>query len=134
MTSPTSDESQTVALSHPHTVVVVPDKYPRCSRVEATLLLMRRIALALVLALPTIAVAADRYKVSVTRRESNLYQIDATNFWIRTRYCHELSLGDPAIMVWHGKRSYSNKLIFLNFDGTKKSECDIEALLVETEP
>lgn len=84
--------------------------------------------------LPALADAAERYKVNVTRKDSDLYKVDGTSFWIRTKYCHEYAYGETAVMIWHGRGSYSNKLVFLDYEGAKKAECDIESLLAEAEP
>lgn len=89
---------------------------------------------ALTFAVPTTAAAADHYKVSVTRKDSNVYKVEGTDYWIKTKYCYEYAYSQAAIIVWNGKGSYSNKLMFLDYEGKKSAECDIEMLLVETEP
>lgn len=98
---------------------------------------MRRLLSVLLCAaflVPASRVAADRYEVTVTRKDSNLYKVDGQSYWIRTRYCQEYTYGGDAIILWYGKGSYSNALVFLDFEGNRKASCEIEALLVEGVP
>jgi hypothetical protein len=97
---------------------------------------MRQItAMVVVLVVTTgLAEGANRYKVSVTRKDSNLYAIDGTSYWLKTKYCYEYAYSQDAVIVWEGAGSFSNKLVFLDSDHKKSAECDIELMLVETEP
>jgi hypothetical protein len=87
-----------------------------------------------VLLTPAIAGAEERYRVLVTRKESDLYRVDGTSFWIRTSMCFEYAYSQDAVLVWHGRGSFSNELRFLDYDKEVKSKCRVEAVLVETEP
>ena len=89
---------------------------------------------AVLVATSGVVLAADRYKLNVTRKDSNVYKVDGTSYWIKSRYCYEYSYGQEAILVWEAKGSYSNKLVFVEIDGSKNTECDVESLLIETEP
>lgn len=97
---------------------------------------MRQVAAVVVLlvAMTCPAESTNRYKVTVTRKDSNLYAVDGTSYWLRTRYCYEYAYSQEAVLVWEGAGSYSNKLLFLDFDHKKSAECDVELMLVETEP
>jgi hypothetical protein len=77
--------------------------------------------------------ARDKYKVTVTREETNFYRVDGTDYYVKTRLCLELAMRQEAILVWNGRGSFSNKLIFISSYRDAKS-CDVEAVLVETEP
>ncbi len=61
-----------------------------------------------------------KYSISVTRVDNDLYK---TMFgtYIKTRYCYEYVYYDDAILIWNGKYSWNNKIIFN--DG---EVCDVE--------
>jgi hypothetical protein len=42
------------------------------------------------------APAADRYNVNLTRKDSNLYKVDGTSFWVQTQYCYAYGYGEEA--------------------------------------
>ena len=63
----------------------------------------------------------DNYEVSVTRKGSNLYKIDAKNIYIRTRYCYEYVYSENAFLKMSG---YSDKIIFFDSGG----RCDVKAV------
>ena len=95
---------------------------------------MRRLVVAGLIVMTTFtASAGKRYRLSVTRKDSNFYRIDGTDFYVRTRNCYEYAYSQEAVLVWEGRGSYSNKLIFINTVGDPTS-CDVEAMLVETDP
>jgi hypothetical protein len=88
---------------------------------------MRSLLSALVLALTafggTAASAADRYQVSLTRKDSNLYKVDGQPFWIQTRYCYVYGYGEDAVLS-------PDEVVFL--DDTEK--CDVKRILKEMQP
>ncbi len=79
-------------------------------------------ALALVLTTfgTTLAAAADRYQVNLTRKASNLYKVDGQPFWVQTRYCYVYGYGEEAVLS-------QNEVVFL--DDAEK--CDVKRILKE---
>lgn len=71
--------------------------------------------------MPTTIVAQERYQVSVTRKDQNLYKVDNQPFWVKTRYCYEYVYYEDAVLS-----SYS--IVFLD----SGSKCDVEGVLEET--
>ena len=63
---------------------------------------------------------SDVYRVNVTRRDNNLYQIDGTRIYLLTMMCMELALSDEAILDTDGMRLY-----FVD----SNSSCEIERIL-----
>lgn len=51
------------------------------------------------------------YEVELTRKDSNLYRVEGTDIYIKTKYCYEYANRDDAILVVN---YYSVKLIFLD--------------------
>ena len=70
--------------------------------------------------------SSNSYRVTVTRKESNLYRVDGTRIFVKTRLCLELALGENAVLTYD-KYSYDNSLFFLS----SKTSCDVESLLSE---
>lgn len=66
------------------------------------------------------AAAAERYQVSLTRKDSNLYKVDGQPFWIQTRYCYVYAYDEDAVLN-------SDEVVFL--DDTEK--CDVKRILKE---
>ncbi len=91
---------------------------------------MRAVAFAACLAVGASAMlsARESYRVTVTRKENNLYRIDGTKTYIKTRMCLELALGEDAILNYE-RGSFSNKLIFDKHD--PPDSCAVERLLTE---
>lgn len=54
---------------------------------------------------------SGKYEVELTRKDSNLYHICGTKYYIKTRYCYEYATYDDAILVVD---YYSSKVIFLD--------------------
>lgn len=81
------------------------------------------LALALAIIGATVASAADRYQVSLTRKDSNLYKVDGQPFWIQTRYCYVYGYSEDAVVS-------SDEVVFL--DDTEK--CDVKRILKEMQP
>jgi hypothetical protein len=93
------------------------------------------VAVLLTVIMSDVCYAADYYKVSVTRKDSNLYKIDGTDLYIRTKYCYEYATGQKAILVWNGKGEYAgNQLTFIGYDDKVNDSCDVVSLLREVEP
>ena len=70
---------------------------------------------------------AETYRVTVTRKDDNLYKIDGTKLYIKTNYCYEYSYSEKAILVYQ-RNSMRNKLIFDQRPGRSR-ECQVEDLL-----
>ncbi|MEE0974985.1 MAG: hypothetical protein UH853_04645 [Muribaculaceae bacterium] len=53
---------------------------------------------------------SGKYQIELTRKDSNLYHVCGTDYYIKTRYCYEYATYDDAILVVD---YYSTKVIFL---------------------
>jgi hypothetical protein len=62
------------------------------------------------------------YSIRVKRIARDLYQIDNTSIYIKTRYCYEYSYGDEAILSYTGYGYTKGKLYFEK----NKTSYDIE--------
>jgi hypothetical protein len=69
---------------------------------------------------------ADSYRLTVTRKESNLYRVDGTKFFVKTKYCYEYAYSEAALLTYE-KYSYDNSLFFIS----SKTSCDVDKLLSE---
>lgn len=69
-------------------------------------------------------VRAALYEVRVTRTDSNLYRIDGTKLYIRTKYCYQYGYGVEAVLKYE-RYAYNNLLTFTN----EKVSCDVADLL-----
>ncbi|ROL58686.1 hypothetical protein D9V86_11675 [Bacteroidetes/Chlorobi group bacterium ChocPot_Mid] len=65
---------------------------------------------------------ATDYSVRVKRIAQDLYQINNSSIYVKTRYCHEYSYGDEAILSYTGHGYIKGKLYF----GKNKQCYDIE--------
>jgi hypothetical protein len=84
------------------------------------------------LLLASVCYAADYYKVAVTREDSNLYKMDDSDLYIRTKSCYQYASSDKALLVWNGNGTYDeNRLLFLRYDGSVKDTCDVVSLFRE---
>lgn len=88
----------------------------------------RQRTLAIIIAFLAIAsqaspVWAEFYRVEVTRRDSNLYQVHNTPYYIVTRYCYEYVYYESAILRYE-PYSWDNKLIF-----DSGSDCEVERVI-----
>jgi len=89
----------------------------------------RRFILAILVAvLGTPLLARDTYRVTVTRKEANLYKIDGTKTFIKTKYCYEYVYAEDALLTYQPK-GLDNKLIFDKRPLT--TSCAVESLLTE---
>ena len=71
--------------------------------------------------------AADYYKVKVTRKGQDFYVVDGQSIYIKTRYCYEYVYNSDAIVKIDLPYGYSvGEIIFVDSSGSK---CDIEKLL-----
>jgi len=75
----------------------------------------------------TAALASDYYKVDVTRKAQDLYEIDGQGIYIKTRYCYEYVYSSEAIVQIDSPAGYTVGEII--FTGNGGSKCDIERLL-----
>lgn len=54
------------------------------------------------------------FKVDLTRKESNLYKIEGTNYYIETRYCYEYATSEEAILKVESNYGYTKGKIIFN--------------------
>jgi hypothetical protein len=55
------------------------------------------------------------YRVNITRKDANLYKVDGTDFYIRTKYCYEYCYSEEVILVVYTSSRYSyGKVIFID--------------------
>jgi hypothetical protein len=80
-------------------------------------------ALLLGLALNDAAMAGTRYELSVTRKESNLYEADGARAIILTKYCFEYVYSEDAVLDWDGRNGY---IVFLG----QGNRCDVGQVVV----
>lgn len=73
---------------------------------------MKKAMLVALIAVATVA-SAEVYSVRVTRKDSNLYKIEAQYppIYIVTKYCYEYAYSAEAILKYE-PNDYNNKLIF----------------------
>ena len=82
----------------------------------------------LLIAAPTPATASDDYKVTVTRTDQDLYEVQGGKNFIKTRYCYEYATWDDAILRIDSPFGYSaGKIIFQN-----GASCDVAMVLTRT--
>jgi hypothetical protein len=67
------------------------------------------------------ALASDYYKVSVSRKDKDLYLDHTSGVYIVTEYCYVYAAWDDAILKWDG---YSGTLHFDEY-----SRCDVKKLI-----
>ncbi|WP_448171396.1 hypothetical protein [Rhizobacter fulvus] len=71
------------------------------------------------------AFAADVYKVTVTRKDQDLYKVDGGKNYVVTRYCYEYAYGDEAILRIDSTGGFSiGKIIF-----STGTSCEVEKVL-----
>jgi hypothetical protein len=71
--------------------------------------------------------ASDYYKVQVTRKAQDLYEVVGQNIYVKTRYCYEYAMYEDAIIEIDSPYGFSvGKIIFV---GSSSQQCDIEKLL-----
>jgi len=85
---------------------------------------MNKTLLAAIAAMMSLRVApaqAENYEVNLTRKGSNVYNIDGKDIIIQTRYCYVYAYSEEAIFKMFG---YGGEVIF--FDS--KDKCDVKAV------
>jgi hypothetical protein len=84
---------------------------------------MRRFlfTMSLVLSLSSASALAENYEVGVTRKDSNLYNVDGKTIYIHTRYCYEYVYYKSAYLRMDG---YSGEIVFLD----SGEECDVRSV------
>jgi hypothetical protein len=71
--------------------------------------------------------ASDYYKVQVTRKAQDLYEVVGQSIYVKTRYCYEYVYYSDAILKIDSSAGYSvGEIVFVDASGSK---CDIEKLL-----
>ena len=63
------------------------------------------------MAIDTRAAAAEAYRMSLTRIDSDVYRDDMSKLVVLTRYCYEYAYGQDAVLIYE-RGSSSNKVIF----------------------
>lgn len=53
-----------------------------------------------------------KYKLSITRKASNLYKVEAEDIYIETRYCYEYAIGDDVLLIVESNYGYDKGEIF----------------------
>jgi hypothetical protein len=73
------------------------------------------------------SLAFDYYKVQVTRKSQDFYEVAGQGIYIKTRYCYEYVYYSDAIVKIDSPYGYTvGEIIFVNDGGSK---CDIEKVL-----
>ena len=71
--------------------------------------------------------ATEYYKVQVTRKSDNLYEVVGQGIYVITRYCYEYVYYEDAILKIDSPYGYTaGEIIFVKSPGSK---CDIEKLV-----
>jgi hypothetical protein len=71
--------------------------------------------------------AGTQYSVTVTRRDSNFYEIDSTGLFLETSMCLELSLMQNAVLDVQRTGSTSAGIIYFNQIYGKPTTCSFMA-------
>jgi hypothetical protein len=73
----------------------------------------------------TPAIGADVYKVNLTRKDQDFYEVQGQGIYLKTRFCYEFVYGDEAIVRIDSAAGYViGKIMFSN-----GSTCDIAMIL-----
>ena len=84
------------------------------------------LALALLMGAPH-AFASDYYKVQVTRKAQDFYEVVGQGIYIKTRFCYEYVYSADAILKIDSTVGYTiGEIVFV---GSGSGKCDIEKLL-----
>jgi hypothetical protein len=88
---------------------------------------IRAFLLLLCMAIASPSLASDYYKVDVTRKAQDLYEVTGQGIYVKTRYCYEYVYSSEAILKIDSPSGYTvGEIIFVGNGGNK---CDIEKLL-----
>ena len=83
---------------------------------------MRRITLPILIAIVfSTSAKAETYKVSLTRKDQDFYQVSFGKIFVRTKYCYEYAYGEDAIID-----TEKREVIFL---GSRPTKCDLDMIL-----
>jgi hypothetical protein len=77
--------------------------------------------------LSEISMAAEYYKVQVTRKSEDLYAVVGQGIYVKTRYCYEYVYYAEAIIKIESPSGYNVGEIY--FVGSGGGRCDVERLL-----
>jgi hypothetical protein len=91
--------------------------------------IMRRIigAVMALVAISSSAFASDYYKVQVTRKDQDLYEVVGEGIYIKTRFCFEFVFFEDAIVKIDSPAGFNiGEIIFVESGSAK---CDIEKIL-----
>lgn len=92
---------------------------------------MRKIAVLIALLATPVATSqcwsSEYYKVDVTRKSQDLYEVMGQGIYVVTRFCYEYVYSSDAIIKIDAPAGYTvGQIIFVGSGGNK---CDIEKLL-----
>lgn len=87
---------------------------------------MGRLLLGIVVLLAALPASAANYDVRVTRRDSNLYEVQGKDIYILTRYCYEYVYHEDALLRMHGT---AGEIVFLDQGG----KCDVEGVYAKAD-
>ena len=54
------------------------------------------------------------YEIEITRKGSNLYKLEGTDYYIETRYCYEYSMYDDAVLKVESNYGYTKGTIYFD--------------------
>ena len=75
----------------------------------------------------SVAAASDYYKVEVTRKSDNLYEVVGRGIYVITRFCYEYVYYEDAILKIDSQVGYTiGEIVFVQSGGAK---CDIEKIV-----
>jgi hypothetical protein len=74
------------------------------------------------------AASTPTYRVTVTRKDHDLYRIDLTKLYVKTKYCYEYVYSEEALLTYE-RGGLENKLIFDKRPLT--ASCDVDKVLSE---
>lgn len=76
---------------------------------------------------PSMAYPSDYYKVRVTRKNQDLYEVVGQSAYVMTRYCYEYVYYSDAILKIDATAGYTiGEIIFV---GNGSNKCDVAKLL-----
>lgn len=81
------------------------------------------LAAVLLLGLPEVAHAATYYRATVSSLGLNAYREEWSGATIYTNLCNEVTNWDEAVLIWDGRGSFRNRLVFSN-----GARCDVTAV------
>lgn len=81
------------------------------------------ITVVLLLGLPGVAHAFTYYRAIVTSTRLNTYREEWSGATIYTNLCSEVTNWDEAVLIWDGRGSLRNRLVFSN-----GARCDVTAV------